>query len=116
MWNGLRWTAADLIEGIPTGLWVGFGALMLLILLRIVLRRAVAAAIAAVVIMRLPAAFSAPDPLVSVTFGLVTVGTWVFIATRFGLVMFATLIFVSAGGPASGFGGGFAGSPCEHRH
>jgi serine/threonine-protein kinase len=108
MWNGLRWTAADLIEGIPMGLWVGLGTLMLLVLLRMVLRGAVPAAIAAVVIMRLPAAISEPDPLVSVTFGLVTVGAWVFIATRFGLVMFATLIFVSSGGPASGFGGGFA--------
>jgi hypothetical protein len=73
-----------------------------------VLRNAIAAAFAAVVVMRLPALFQARDPLVDMAFGLVTVGAWVLIATRFGLVMFATFIFVSAGGPASGFGGGFA--------
>lgn len=108
VWEGLRWTAADLIEGIPLGLWVGLGTIILLVLLRIVLRSAIAAAIAAVVVMRLPALFQAQDPLVDLAFGLVTVGAWVLIATRFGLVMFATLIITSGGGPASGFGGGFA--------
>lgn len=87
---------------------MGLGTIILLVLLRIVLRSAVAAAIAAVVVMRLPALFQAQDPLVDLAFGLVTVGAWVLIATRFGLVMFAAFIITSGGGPASGFGGGFA--------
>jgi serine/threonine-protein kinase len=108
VWEGWRLTLADVIGGVPEGMWVGLGTLMLLVLLRVVLRNALAAAIAAVVIMRLPAAFADQDLLVSVVFGVITVGAWVLVATRFGLVMYATFIVVSAGDPSSGFGGGFA--------
>ena len=103
-WEGLHLTVADLVSTVPEAMWVALGLAMFLVLLRLLLRSKIAAAVGFVIIMTVPGAVNNPDPIVQIPFALLMLGSFVVIATRFGLVMLATYLLVDQ----MSFGGGFA--------
>lgn len=88
--NGLRTQAANVIATMPRAIWLGLGIVVLMVVLRLLLRRGWAAEIGfATVIGVLPAL---QGGWLAGAFGFVAGITWAIVATRYGLLMFSTMV------------------------
>jgi len=104
-WTGLRTAAAVVIASVPNAVWVALGIVVLLVVLRLVLRREWAAAIGFVVILVAPSLLEPGATLVGNLFQVASAVIFAIIATRFGLMMFATvLLTLQILGRSGGFG------------
>ena len=97
-WPGLHLEAARILGVPPRAIWIALAIIVMLVVLRLLLRSERAAAVMAFVL--LAAAFSTAigDVEASIAIGAATMGAaaFVFVATRFGFVMFATA-FITMG-------------------
>jgi serine/threonine-protein kinase len=92
-WSAARVAVADLLLDLPVVTWAGLGLIVLLVVLRLVLRSARAAALVVIGIGAL-SGLGTSNPVLNVPMAAATAAVYVAIATRWGLLTFATFLFV----------------------